>query len=726
MIIRIFTFILCFILLHGVAYAEDEVRVVDIKKKYIDAEETAEKEQLLAQLIESYTTIDIDSALFYSDIYRSSFLSNDKNSNLSYPKKYECNYYRLLSQIYKSQHNLILYLEQSKRAHECYSSLDSKEEIAQALVEIGIANGYQGRISEAAASFQDAKDLYIDLLDSLKAAQCSMHLGTTLMMSGDKVSGLESYLEVLEYFEKVGHEEELGKLCNNIGLAHIDLAANDDALNYFQKALGYSEKTGNKFISSQILANIAGCYRENSEYQISLGYLSKGLKLAEEINSDYSKSIFLYEIASTKNKLGKNYEALDAINSSLYIVKDMNNVDQIAKSLLIKSKILLDLSNFHQAHNACKECYEISKHTETLTVQKIALECIQRTANALKIYREAYEYQKEYITISDSLQEINAKEKLTALDKENHYQKEKAILEQKNLLNEALLREEKTSTKIFALLSLLSLLGFGLLGFIFMSNRRYTSRIKEKNSVIESTNEELSKLNKDLENANTKLNNFTSVAAHDLKSPIRTMASYSQLLLMRNKDKFEEKDREMLNFVSSNARRLTTMIDDLLSFSKINDDLGPSEDVNVQNIVEIIQSNLQSSLKENNASIKVLSYLDNVKAHKSLLTQLFQNLIANGIKFKREGVNPVITINKVKQDEETITYSIADNGIGIAPEYHEKIFTIFQRLHNNNDFEGSGIGLSTCKSIVDFYGQEIWLESEPGKGTTFFFRLPRR
>jgi len=593
-------------------------------------------------------------------------------------------------------------------------------------MELGVAFGYQGKLTEAITNFENAKDIYIEVSDSLMAAKCAMHLGTTSIMQGDRATGLESYYEVLDYFEKIGYEEELGKLCNNIGLAQVDLLKYSDALHSFKKALAYAEKTDNKFIMAQVLANIAACYKESNEYSIALGYQSKGLKIAEEINSEYSKAIFFYEIAATKTKLDKNYEALDAINNSLNIVKDMNNVDQIARCLVLKSNILLDLSNYHQAHNVCKECYELSKRTETLGIQKNALDCISRTANALKIYKEAYEYQKEYIMVSDSLQMISSKEKLAALDKENSYQKEKAVLEQKNLLNEALLREEKNNTKIFALLSLLSILGFGLLGFIYLSNKKHSASIIEKNVLIKRTNLELSKLNKDLENANTKLNNFTSVAAHDLKSPIRTMASYSQLLMMKNKDKFEAKDLEMLNFVSENARRLTSMIDDLLTFSKINEDLGPSEVIDTSSIVEIVKNNLGSTIKEENATVNFSTNLGQVKAHKNLLTQLFQNLIANGIKFKQDGLPPVINVSTFEENEETITYQVSDNGIGINKDYHEKIFTIFQRLHGADSFEGSGIGLSTCKSIIDYYGQKIWLESAEGKGTTFFFSLPKK
>lgn len=167
------------------------------------------------------------------------------------------------------------------------------------------------------------------------------------------------------------------------------------------------------------------------------------------------------------------------------------------------------------------------------------------------------------------------------------------------------------------------------------------------------------------------------------------------------------------------------MIDDLLAFSKIDDGLGPAEIVSVKEVVEQVKTNLTSIIEEENVSIIVSDELHDVRAHKNLLTQLFQNLVANGIKFRKKDSLSVIKISTEAVDDEKVTYSISDNGIGIEPKYYEKIFTIFKRLHGSDSYEGSGIGLATCKSILDHYGQKIWLESELGKGTSFYFTLPK-
>jgi len=714
-------YIFLFLVFASALRASTEPLVI-IKGK-LDSEDLApvEKETILSEIIKSYITVNLDSALYYSDFYRQEFIDNR-----TYTKKnYECKYYSLLSNIYKEQRNLILFSEQSKRALGCYNSGRDTKNIAKSNVDVGLAYAYEEKLSEAIKHFVLGRKLYLSLNDSLNAVECSMQIAAINLMQGERDKGLESYFEVLNYYEKIGHFNKLGKLCNKIGLVYLDLNKNSDALHYFQKGLAYTESNGDLKVTSEILINLVGCYKERSEHQTSMGYINKGLAISKQINSTQDQANFYYELASTKHKLQKNYEALDAINQATLMLKELNDIDGLAKSLVLKSHILLDLSSYNEAHKCCKECYEISKKTETLNIQKTALDCISRTANALKSYREAYQYQKEYIKVSDSLQVINSKEIMSATEKRNQYQKEKAILEQQNILNEALLKGEKTNTKLFALLSFISLLGLGFLGFSFLSGKRYTKRIKEKNKLIESNNIELSKLNVDLAQANSKLNNFTSVAAHDLKSPIRTIASYSQLLMIRNKDRFESKDLEMLNFVSQNAKQLTGMIDDLLAFSRINEDLGPAEVVNINEVLQIVTNNLGSIINEENVSIAVEGSLLEVKAHKNLLTQLFQNLISNGIKFKKENIPPRLTIKIEDQNDDTITYSVQDNGIGINPDYHDKIFTIFQRLHTKDEFEGSGIGLATCKGILDYYHMYIWLESEVGVGTKFSFTLPK-
>ena len=706
-----------------------------LKSAFLLPSEDNSKVLLLEELITQYIEIDIDSALYYSDVLKTS---------LTQEKKSECKYYQLLGKIYKKQHNLVLFQEQYHKALECFQTENNSLEVAKSKMELGIACAYQGKITEAKSQFEVSRKLFLELGNELEAVNCAMHLGTLNIMLEEKSAGLDSYFIAYKYFNKTKNYKQLAKVSNNIGLVYssygnidpLALKADEEltkqylekALEFFQKGLQYCDKddknNSNAFIKSQILANTAAVYIRKQEYDISLGYLTKGLKLAQEINSDYSVAIFYHDIALCRERLEKNYTALDAVNNAIPLLEKMNAVDQLVRNLDLKASILMKLSQYEQAHTACKKCYEISKNTETLDIQKIALDCISKTSNSLKIYKDAYLYQKEYIAVNDSIQVISGQEKLLAIERQNEFEKDKALLEQSNKMSQLRLKEERAISKLYLGMSILSLLGLGLLGFLYVSGKKRTQRIKEQNLIIENANANLYDLNKDLETANQKLNNFTSVAAHDLKSPMRTISTYSQLLKMRNKD-LPSKDLEMLGFVSKSSKQLSNMIDDLLAFSKIDDGLGPAEVVKVSEVIDQVKTNLMTVIEEENVSIIMPEKMYEVKAHKNLLTQLFQNLVANGIKFRKKDSLSVIKISTESVDDDNVTYSISDNGIGIEPEYFDKIFSIFKRLHGSETSEGNGIGLATCKSILDHYGQKIWLESEVGKGTSFYFTLPK-
>lgn len=222
-----------------------------------------------------------------------------------------------------------------------------------------------------------------------------------------------------------------------------------------------------------------------------------------------------------------------------------------------------------------------------------------------------------------------------------------------------------------------------------------------------------------LENTNRELEQFAYVASHDLQEPLRTTSSYAMLLKKRFKDKLDESGDTFLDMIIDASKRMKNLIDDLLDYSKVGKNDIQSVDLN--NVLEKIRFNLDLSMKENNAIIESET-LPVIKAYQTQMLQLFQNLISNSLKYRSES-NPIIKISVKKQDNFWL-FSFADNGMGIEKQYFDKIFVIFQRLHNRHEYEGTGIGLATCKKILEMHNGNIWLESEIGKGTTFYFTIP--
>jgi len=225
----------------------------------------------------------------------------------------------------------------------------------------------------------------------------------------------------------------------------------------------------------------------------------------------------------------------------------------------------------------------------------------------------------------------------------------------------------------------------------------------------------------DLARSNRDLEQFAYVASHDLQEPLRMVAIYTQLLAERYKGNLDAEADRYIHYAVDGATRMQTMVQDLLSFSRVGHQETGVKLTDCNLIVSAALKNLRASIDETKACIEC-GQLPLVLGVSSELTQLFQNLIGNAINF-RGADPPRIRITAETNKEETV-FSVADNGIGIAPEHTDTIFVIFKRLHTREEYPGSGIGLAICKKIVERHGGRIWVESESGLGATFRFTLP--
>ncbi len=234
--------------------------------------------------------------------------------------------------------------------------------------------------------------------------------------------------------------------------------------------------------------------------------------------------------------------------------------------------------------------------------------------------------------------------------------------------------------------------------------------------------EELAILATDLERSNAELKKFAYVASHDLQEPLNQVANYVQLLEMRYSDELDADAKEFIGFAVEGVNLMQTLIDDVLVYSKV-DLLGIEWGLTeVDTALNRAMSHLRTRIAETNA-IVVSDPMPTIVADSTQLTQLFQNLIGNAIKFRKSDLVPEIQISVVRQEEDWL-FSIRDNGIGIDPQFFDRIFVIFQRLHTRDEYPGSGMGLTICKKIVECHRGKIWVESTLGGGATFFFTIP--
>jgi PAS domain S-box-containing protein len=225
----------------------------------------------------------------------------------------------------------------------------------------------------------------------------------------------------------------------------------------------------------------------------------------------------------------------------------------------------------------------------------------------------------------------------------------------------------------------------------------------------------------DLKHSNEQLEQFAYVASHDLQEPLRMITSYLQLLESRYKDQIDEDANEFIAFAVDGASRMKTLINDLLAYSHVKTDERDFSRFETETALQQALTNLQVVIEENQAKI-TCDTLPAVKGNEMQFVQLFQNLLSNAIKFRSDQPPEIhISASRVKNYWQ---FAVRDNGIGIEPQYKDRIFVIFQRLHTKEEYKGTGIGLAICKKVVEYHGGRIWIESQPNTGTTFYFTVP--
>ncbi len=295
-----------------------------------------------------------------------------------------------------------------------------------------------------------------------------------------------------------------------------------------------------------------------------------------------------------------------------------------------------------------------------------------------------------------------------------------AILEEKNIIIDT----QRKHNIILSILSGLLFIACLSLLFAYVKNKKLNIRLSIQHKEIKKQSTLLTSKNKELEQ-------FAYIASHDLQEPLNTVSSFIDVLSEDYHNQFDEDGQQILGFIKEGSVRMKKLIDALLQYSR----LGRTkvfEDVNCMPLLDVLTADLQSTIKNTEAEI---SYKDLpiIKGNEVELRLLFQNLITNGIKFRDPNVKPRINIEctEISEGEETDNgaekywkFSVTDNGIGIAKEYQDRVFAIFQRLHSRLEYEGSGIGLAHCKKIVESHSGKIWFTSEKGMGTTFCFSLP--
>lgn len=506
------------------------------------------------------------------------------------------------------------------------------------------------------------------------AARINKTMGMIFYYKGIYLKSQEYYLNALRLMESFPKKndymiEELARTYYGLAILH-DLSQFDELKKmYLGKALEYALQSGNKGTISRCYNAFAVYYAKRKEFEIALNYYQKSLDLALEVGEQNMLAVCYNNLGSTHVELKQFEKGLEFLYKALELKKIGGKLNAIGFTHIHIGKAYYDWGKYREALENFLEAEKLILAAGTKHEIHTCYDYISKIYSVLNDFESAYEYLKKFIEVSNENQ--NFDKAAAILDAQTKFELEKKEKEAE------LLRQKNIEIE------------------------RYAFR---------------------LESSNKELKQFAHIASHDLKEPLRMVGSYVSLLDKKLKGRLTEDETVYMQFVIDGTKRMYSLINDILEISKINME-SHFREVNLNMVVyEVIQNLAPETLAK--ADILVQSSLPVVEADRTQMLQLFQNIISNAIKYNKSDRARVEISCRNYQGNHEIT--IEDNGIGIAPEYREKVFVIFQRLHSRNEFSGTGIGLAICKKIIENMNGKIWVEESRLGGSAFKFILPQK
>lgn len=447
----------------------------------------------------------------------------------------------------------------------------------------------------------------------------------------------------------------------DLGLVTLKKEYLHRAFSYFQKA-NYQPGIARCYISFGVVAY------DKKDNERALAFYMKAVELAEEINDTPPYCIAMGNSGIIYADMGEYPKAIACINKAIERVRNQTNKHFELSICQLAGRVYQVVKDFDTANQWFAEADRIYKEVGKVVDNSQLFLHWAETLRTLGKHQEAYEKLEKY---------VEQKEEINKLNKQAQ-------------MNDAMFRFE------------------------------YEEGKKEQELLIKK-NAEIEEYARKLEMSNFELNQFAHVASHDMKEPLRMISNYSQLLAKSLDTEIDVEQKDYLHFINEGAKRMMNVIQDLLNLSKIN----PSQKKNLVKMNEVlneVKHQLRPLLNERKVQI-TNDQLPEVLADKVHITQLLQNLIGNAIKYNTSK-KPAVEI-KYRDLDTTHYFEVADNGIGIEPQYREKVFIIFQRLHNRHEFDGTGIGLAICKKIIDALNGKIWVEDADLGGSKFCFTIPK-
>ena len=516
--------------------------------------------------------------------------------------------------------------------------------------------------------------------DNEKEVVALTNIGITRSVFSDYKTAMPMFVDALDKSRKLGLRNNAANCLINIGTIYANLFNYEEALDRYNTVLNEYRNVLTETTRIAINLNIGNLYYASDQYLLSLDFFKKAFESAKKLERKNFIAHANALMSRTYLALGDMFKAVKNARLAAEYMSDIDNAPGRQINLLNLAQIAFLEENTEGATDLVLRGIAAARRMKDDASELRGFKLYSDILKKEKNYQRALRSQMIYSEKQEDY--LKMQRNMHILDYEIRY-----ALREKQLKIEELTKEN-----------------------------RFQALLLERNSQIEKQNEQLRQ-------ANEELQQFAYITSHDLKEPLRMIGSYSQVIQQRYAHLLDEDSKPFFGFINDGATRMNGLLDALLQYATIGKVDLELEPVDVKEVIKIARTNLKLKIEETDTKI-LCGEMPTVKAIASFLVQLFQNLLGNAIKFRHQDSHPIILINSVEKDNEWL-FSVKDNGIGIADEHKDRIFVIFQRLHHRSKYEGTGIGLSICYKIVTQLGGKIWIESEPDKGSTFFFTIPK-
>lgn len=542
------------------------------------------------------------------------------------------------------------------------------------------------------------------------------NIGNTYRAMGDYKHSLENHEQALQLRLELDNKKLISISYNNIGLVLSDQGLYPQALDYYQKSFDIRTEMGLTDLLPSAHVNLSELYSFLGKEEEALFHGKMGEELALKYGSAADVLGAEVNLGQVYLRAGKPDLALPVFEKVLSGLDPNNRSEHVWEARLAYGKCLMLLGQqdlaFQAVHAARQKAGEAG-------VKRIVVDAYQTLAryhenagnpDSVRFYKLAYFELKDKIAVHSLELLVDDRAYLDSIQNPNV---------ELQLQNAALREDRVHYLAMYGVIITLLVLTIAAGMWVLMV------RYREQQKLIHLLNvqkEEIHHKNLELARSNQELAQFTQVVSHDLKQPLRTIGSFASLVDKRYHDVLDGPGRDYLRYIHKGVTHMHTILSDLLTYSQLGHARAPFQHENLNEVVSSVLWNLQQEIQDTGAQVQAME-LPDVMGHRTALVQLIQNLVSNALKFRGKKP-PLIRITCEEQPREWL-FGVHDNGIGISQDDQGRVFQLFQRLHTEDKYPGTGIGLSICQRVVEQHGGQLWVESELNEGSSFYFTLPK-